>query len=421
MIATTDDVMKMKEDDMTPMQLLEKKAHIQVAEPKAAEIVSDARTLLVISSGAGQAFLSKLALELVPQPNWNIETTATDGKYLHYNPDYINRLEPSQTIGVICQSVLHCALKHITRKGMRDQKKWDIASDLSCAQSILDCKIKLPPDAAVPGELQYKDYPRDLSAEEYYDLLKKDDPDDGNEDGNEDGDGEGNGAGASVTIQAGQSQSERDEIEAKWDQRMAAAEEHARKRGDMPDCFERFCNEILEPKVDWREQLRDFVNDRAKNDFSWHQPNRRFIGQNIILPGLFSEEIGNIAVAIDTSGSISETELQSFLSEVQGILEAFTCEVTLYYHTSEVYKVQKWKSTDGDLELSGIMSGGTDHIPVFEAIEQEPEPPKCLICLTDAYSSFPKFPPDYPIMWGITGNPNPEQYVPYGQIIDVEL
>lgn len=406
-------MMKPDNQELSPMQLLEQQAHRVTAEAEAAEIVSDARTRLVAGSGTGQVFLARLTLDLTPEPNWDIKTTATDGYSLFYNPDYITRLETSQLIGVVCQNSLHCALKHITRKGTKNQDQWDIAADLSVDNDILDSGIKLPSDAPVAGEGKYSEFERGLSAEEYYDLLH-DENDDDNQDG--DGDGDGDGAGCSVSLDSAGDASEKSDLEGKWDQNVASAEHSAKQRGELSEGFARMCNTILEPKVDWREQLRDFVNERARNDFTWSSPNRRFAWQGIILPGLQSEEVGRLAIAIDTSGSISDAELTRFLSETQGILEAFDCELTIIYHHHDAYRLQKWKSTDGPLELEQTESGGTSHVPVFDKIEED-ELPTALICFTDAYSAFPEFPPEYPVMWAIIQNENPS--IPWGEVIMV--
>lgn len=400
------------DDELTGMELLNRTAHRNTAEIEAADVVSDARTRLIAGRTGGQTFLARLALNLDTVANWDIETTATDGRSLHYNPDYIQSLDIAELIGVICQNCLHCALHHITRKGYRDQSRWDIAADLSVDQSILNSGLKLPHDVPIPGQGQYQSLPPDLSAEEYYDLLPKD----------EDGDGDGDG-GCSVSLDAAGAgdgnEAAKSEMEAKWNQNTASAEAAARQRGDMPGDFDRFCVEILEPKVDWREQLREFVNERARNDFTWANPNRRFIWQGIILPGLLSEEVGKVAISIDTSGSISDDDLSRFASEAQGILETYNCELVIIYHHHTVYNEQTWNATDGELELEQTVSGGTSHRGVFQHIEDMDEPPTALICFTDAYTDFPDDAPDYPVLWAIIQNDQPN--IPFGEVIQVDL
>ena len=82
----------------------------------------------------------------------------------------------------------------------------------------------------------------------------------------------------------------------------------------------RSINELLKPKVDWREQLRDFVTTicKSKDVSSWKRPHRRFIGQDVYMPSMIGESIGKVAIAIDTSASIGQKEINMFLSEVVG-------------------------------------------------------------------------------------------------------
>jgi predicted metal-dependent peptidase len=374
-------------------------------------------------------------LKLIPQPTWDVtESTATDGRFILYNPDYVNRLSNAQLIGVLCQNVLHCALKHITRRGFRDRTQWDIAADLSVNKSILDARLQLPPDQPIPGHGKYASFPLERSAEEYYELLSEpqdDDPGDdqtgsgSGEDGSGDDSGDSDdtqdsdpGQNPSESLDAAQDASEASTIEGEWDQNIAQAEYCAKQRGTLPGSLQRFCTEQLTAKVSWQDRLREFVTTFAKNDFSWQRPNRRFIWQDIYLPGLHSEELGTLAIAIDTSGSIGQRELDRFAAELQAILDSFNCTLKIIYHDHEVAATHEWCSTDGPLEFSAVGGGGTSHRPVFEHIDQH-EPPTALLCFTDAYTEFPEHAPDYPVLWCVIDNNNPQ--IPFGEVLHVEL
>ena len=79
------------------------------------------------------------------------------------------------------------------------------------------------------------------------------------------------------------------------------------------------------------------------------RPNRRLLQQGLYLPGLHSEELGDVVVAVDTFGSVGERELAVFAREVQGVVDAFDCTVTVLYHDTSVCGKQRWRSTDGPL------------------------------------------------------------------------
>jgi len=257
----------------------------------------------------------------------------------------------------------------------------------------------------VPGTGLYQSFPRNLSADEYYALLTDDAPTD-------------EGVNCSQTLDAGGDASEGSAIERKWKQKLSQAEYISQQRGDIPESLLRFFHAMLEPKVDWAAQLREFVTTFARNDFSWTRPNRRFVSQGIYLPGMYSDEIGSLAVAIDTSGSISQAELDRMASEPQDILSVFDVTLKIIYHDSKVAGTEEWSSTDGPIELTPVGGGGTSHVPVFDHIE-EGDPPTALICFTDAYSRFPDDPPDYPVMWAVIHNDEPA--IPWGDVINVDM
>jgi predicted metal-dependent peptidase len=87
--------------------------------------------------------------------------------------------------------------------------------------------------------------------------------------------------------------------------------------------------------VDWRDVLREFLSRHARNDYSWLPPSRRYIHRELYLPGLRSEELGEVVLAVDTSGSIGQRELARFAAEAEGILDSFDCTLTILYSVGE--------------------------------------------------------------------------------------
>src|SRR4029077_10579969 len=113
---------------------------------------------------------------------------------------------------------------------------------------------------------------------------------------------------------------------------LAQAQGAAAGRGPLPAGLGRAVKGVLHPPADWRAVLREFVSASAKNDYSWVRPNRRFAAQGLYLPGLHSEELGDVVLAVDTSGSIDEKMLGVFAREVSAILSAYDCTATVLYH-----------------------------------------------------------------------------------------
>jgi predicted metal-dependent peptidase len=201
----------------------------------------------------------------------------------------------------------------------------------------------------------------------------------------------------------GGSQAEARQSEAEWQVAVAQARQVAKLRGELPGGLARLVEEVLQSRVDWRDVLREFVSSHARNDYCWSPPNRRFVHQGLYLPGLRSEELGEVVLAVDTSGSIGEKELARFAAEAQGILEAFDCSLTILYHDTAVQAVRHWRSGEGPLTLEPAGGGGTSHVCVFDWVSARAEQPACVVCLTDLHTELPQVAPPAPVLWAVVG------------------
>ncbi|MCK5050820.1 MAG: hypothetical protein KAS53_03700 [Candidatus Cloacimonetes bacterium] len=116
------------------------------------------------------------------------------------------------------------------------------------------------------------------------------------------------------------------------------------------------------------------------------------------LPSLNTPTLGTIVVIVDTSGSVSQKELDTFASELHAILSIYPgTEIRVIYVDTKVAHTQTIDIYDFKLHAKG--GGGTDFKPGFEYIEQEAVMPSCVIYFTDGWcDSFPKE-PDYPTLW----------------------
>jgi predicted metal-dependent peptidase len=149
--------------------------------------------------------------------------------------------------------------------------------------------------------------------------------------------------------------------------------------------------DLLEPKIDWREVLREFVKSTcsAKDASSWRRVNRRFLSSGIYMPSLIGEKVGHLVIGIDTSGSVGDKELAEFLSEVKGIAEEVNPEtVDLIYWGSSVVGHETYSGN----EVPNIVSstrpkdgGGTSPSCVSEYLKEKNIKPECVIILTDGY------------------------------------
>jgi predicted metal-dependent peptidase len=170
--------------------------------------------------------------------------------------------------------------------------------------------------------------------------------------------------------------------------------------------------ELLQPQVDWREVLRDFVTTTcAGSDYStWRRPNRRYIGAGVYLPSGISEQIGEIVVAIDTSGSIGSRELAAFLTEVKSIADTIHPEaVRILYWDTKVCADERYDNTELDKLVASTKpagGGGTDVRCVPEYMQKHQTKAQAVIVLTDGYLGGDWGQWHHPVLWCVLDNKN---------------
>ena len=411
-----------------PLARLEQAARRQSLDEQALKAVSFARAKLVLGKDAASTFFATLALRLKVQTDWTMPTAWVDGKHLAVNPEWFTSLPLEQQKAVIVHEVMHLAAHHEARRQGREMKRSNLAADLSINGLIEEAGFKLPACRAMPGEGQYAHLPRGKSYEEYYALLEPPpepqqprDPEGG--DPPEPGDGEGEGdpdpGGCGGVKDAGdQSQAAAKQSEAEWEVAVAQAQQVAKQRGKLPGGIDRLIAELLNPKPNVADVLREFVNQAAKNDYQWSPPNRRFIHQGLYLPGLRSEELGDVVFSVDCSGSINEAQIIKQGEQIQGVLENYHCRAVIIYHDAAVAGVDYWEPSDGPLVMKPRGGGGTSHRCVFDWIREQGLEPTCMVALTDLYSEFPEEPPNYPVLWAVVGNPSAQ--APFGALVQVD-
>jgi predicted metal-dependent peptidase len=178
-----------------------------------------------------------------------------------------------------------------------------------------------------------------------------------------------------------------------WTQRLAQAltsSKLGKRAGSSLGSFERAIQELLYPRVPWREVLWSLVQEVTKEDYSFLRPNRRYSSTPFCIPSLYSERIGSIIVAVDTSGSISQKDIDQFAAEIEEIMVCMNTTLHVVYCDTKVRGSQTFEPGD-PVTLKPAGGGGTRYSPVFEWVEKEEMEPACLIYLTDGYcSDFPK-------------------------------
>jgi predicted metal-dependent peptidase len=344
-----------------------------------------------------EPFFGTLALRPDYIMSDDIPTAATDGKNFYFNPKFLSSLNRYEMAGLLAHEIAHNMLAHSHRMGDRNPKKWNIACDYAINPILVDSGFKLPKDGLL--DTKYKD----MSAEKIYDLL----PDETDE--------TKDSPSIGIVLKAKtESEAENQQAIAEIKISVAQAARAAKNCGKLPSHLSKLVDSLLEPQINWRERLRYCLGTVVKHDYSWMRPNRRFIAQNMYLPSLSSPGVGEIAVAIDTSGSINEDELNIFCSELNHLLdETQPSKVTVLYCDASIQAVEEYTADDLPISLKIRGGGGTKFSPVFEHLQNEP--PKALIYFTDMCGEFPEE-PDYPVFWLATSRLK----APFGETIPYE-
>lgn len=263
---------------------------------------------------------------------------------------------------------------------------------------------------ALPGKFLIDPQFKDMTAEEIYRRLP-----DLPEDNDPNSSGDPGGCGEVVESDA-KTQGEVEEQEAEMKQALSQAATIAKQQGKLPAGMERLIDEVLKPRVPWKEVLQRFLTQIAHSDYTWTKPNRRFIHKRIYLPSLENIETGEIVLIVDTSGSIDRVMLNEFASEMQDIANTFKTGFKIIYVDAEVAAVQDVEA-DEVLDLKPAGGGGTEFAPGFDWMDEHGVEPSCAVYFTDGFGSCDRKAPDYPVLWAIYGGCDFQ--APFGEVLKV--
>ena len=365
--------------------------------------LTKARTALLLD----HYFFGRLALYLKLVEDPSLPTLAVDGKHIWYNPEFCLTLSSELMKSAIVHEIMHCVYEHQLRRGGREPRLWNVAGDY-----VINAAIKKSGFVLGKGWLYEKAF-EGMTSEHIYDLLKQEN--DGKGPSNA-GNGPSDGGALDEIRDGGGSQAEMVEQQIEWKIAVSQAAHGAKQNGKMPAGMERFIEELGTPKVPWREVLQRFITQVNKDDYAWSRPNKKFAHYGTWVPSLYSEAMGEIVVAIDTSGSIDQPTLNAFGDEIRAIVAATRPEkTTVIYCDSAVNHVDTFMPND-ELAFKLHGGGGTDFCPPFRHVEQNELNPVAFVYLTDMMGRFPAE-PEYPVLWCATT----DIAGPFGETIRIEV
>lgn len=360
------------------------------------EKVEQAKTKLMLENPYFGTLITSLELRI----NKNIASIRNLGDAFEYNDEYLEVLTVNEVSTLLANAAMHQALFHSDRGQNRVSSVWNLASDYAINDLLVENGFMLPPMANYASRFET------LYAEQIYtillgelDLKENDEP------------------------QEEEQQTEQISEE-EIPEELLAQEEYEllleqlniklEKHGDLPKGIERFVESKSASKIAWRDELYRYVNAHAKSDYKMFPSSKKHLYRGIALPSIYGEEL-KIVVAIDTSASIDDELLKSFLAELYEIMQVFThyvielieCDATIQ-NTQRLTPMEPLEPT-----LKG--GGGTDFRPVFEHVVNENEDFKFLIYFTDGKGTFPNFEPLIDVLWVM-----PEKVeVPFGEVLEL--
>lgn len=357
----------------------------------------------------------------------DIPTACTNGRDEIYGREFVKSLSEKELAFVVLHEAMHKAYRHLTTwRKLYDEEPQ--LSNAACDYVINLQLLDIDPEGkliAMPmkdGKRMglYDPRFRGMHTKQVYDILKQEQEEGGGGNGSGEGFDEHDWDGAQ-----GLSEEAKKELAREVDQALRQGKfAHDKIVGKGAGGMSRELGELLEPKVNWREVLREYVKSicSGKDASSWRRPNRRFLSSDTYMPTLISERVGHLVIGIDTSGSIGGKELNDFLSEVKSIAEDVMPErVDLLYWDCEVAAHETYEATNvADIVTSTKPAGGGGTSPscVTQYLANNAIKPECAIMLTDGYVGNDwgtKW--DCPVLWVIVNGNN--TVAPVGQTIHV--
>ena len=386
-------------------------------------------------------------LRIMAADDW-LPTAAVDGRNLFYNTQFFNAMNNKEIEFVIAHEILHMVFDHLERRGDRHPMLYNIAADYKVNNtlvrdrigekpSIVDCfqdfKYEEWTSEQIYDELFAEAKERGKELQELLEELEKEgemldehlDPEDG--EGSADGDAgeEKDSNGNSVSKKKPKySKEELKKIKDEIKEAMISSAQSA-GAGNVPAGVERMIKQLTEPKMNWREIIRQQIQSIIKTDYTFMRPSRKGWHTGAVLPGMNFEESIDLCIALDMSGSIGNEQAQDFLGEVKGIMEEYKdYKIKIWCFDTSVYNEDDFSADDGrdllDYEIYG--GGGTDFMVNWTYMKENDIQPKKFIMFTDGYAWDSWGDPDYcDTVFVIHSNRDKNLQGPFGQTVHYDF
>lgn len=377
------------------------------------------------------------------------ETAYTDGVKIAFSPEFMGELSDNELDFVLMHEIMHVALFHCFRGLDGDPYNFNVACDIVVNSNIMNAagnasaitlsnygvSMHIAPD----GKEGYL-----YTAEEVYAMLpsqkkkraeQSNDGSNGDEGGDRSDPNAKKGKKGKSKAESGNggwddhshwSEGDQSDVLDEWKKHLNDAatvlsiEDPSNSCGSVPVGVQRLLERLRRPQLDWRSILNDFVQEEIC-DYSFSPPDRRFGDSPFFLPDFNEkdEKVENILFMVDTSGSMSDSDILAAYTEISGALEQFKGKLSasLGFFDAKVYDPIPFDNVNDLIKIRPIGGGGTNFHVVFDYVKDNllDDPPKSIIILTDGYADFPKEKAAFgiPVLWLIN---NKDVTPPWGKI-----
>ena len=337
----------------------------------------------------------------------NVPTACTNGRDEWYGREFVDSLNDKQLRFVVLHECYHKMYKHLST-WQHLYKKCALTANKACDYVINQQLVDDNDDNFIEGiegmciDSKYRGWATLKVFDDIYEQQEQEGGGSGGGEGEQQPFDEHDWEGAEGLSDEEQGQLKRDIDD--------AIRQGAITASKMGTGGERTVSDLLEPQVNWREVLREFITDTCSgSDYAtYNRPNRRLLHTGVYFPSGITEQVDELVLAIDTSGSIGQHELTAFLSEIKCICDTVHPKKLriLYWDTEvcaeEVYSVDELDTLTQSTKPAG--GGGTDVSCVTSYMATNNITPQATIILTDGYLWGGWGTWDCPTLWCILDN-----------------
>ena len=340
---------------------------------------------LDLISNKNAVFISTIIFSLEHSWDESIPTLCTNGKLLRVNPEFfLNELDVKTRISALAHEAWHVAFRHILRLGNKDFGKYNEAADHVINLTLKEAGFEIP--ASWLCDDQYTG----MSTEQVYDLLpaKPKEP---------------NPQACDFEQGGGDSKQDINNMIIRANTIAGMKKGSDKQAGSMPGEVQIHIDSLINPKLKPEELFRNVLNTFDKSDYSYRRPNRRFMPE-FYLPSLYAEALGEIAIAVDSSGSVMDHEFIAMCSEIDNFIRRVKpTRTTIASFDTSIQKIHKLAVGQSVSGLSFTGRGGTDLSCVFDHFNANK--PNILVIFSDLECREILEEPTYPVIWICCNNP----------------